>query len=91
MGDAILSTEGQTATFVYVDSTEGWINVQETSNSVTGKSFITATGGTITTVNCGACKVHTFTAPGTFCVSAISSVAANNEISYMIVGGGVGS
>ena len=30
--DATLSTEGQSATFVYVDSTEGWINVQETSN-----------------------------------------------------------
>ena len=44
-GDAVLSTEGQSATFVYVDGTEGWINVQETSNSVTGRAFITATGG----------------------------------------------
>ena len=45
-GNSILSTEGQTATFVYVDSTEGWINTQETSNSVTGNEFIVATGGT---------------------------------------------
>ena len=29
--------------------------------------YITATGGTITT--CGNFKVHTFTGPGTFCVS----------------------
>ena len=62
--DATLSTEGQTATFVYVDSTEGWINTQETSNSVTGRQFITATGGTITTS--GNFKIHTFTGPGTF-------------------------
>ena len=86
--DATLSTEGQTATFVYVDSTEGWINVQETSNSVTGETFITATGGTITT--CGDFKIHTFTGPGTFCVSQIATVAANNEVSYAVVAGGGG-
>ena len=87
--DATLSTEGQTATFVYVDSTEGWINVQETSNSVTGNSFITATGGTITTS--GNDKIHTFTGPGTFCVSAIATCSANNQVSYMVVAGGGGS
>ena len=48
--DAILETDGQSATFVYVDSTEGWININETSTSVTGQiPFIVATGGTITT------------------------------------------
>ena len=86
--DATLSTEGQTATFVYVDSTEGWINVQETSNSVTGEAFITATGGTITTS--GNYKIHTFTGPGTFCVSQIATVSANNEVSYIVVAGGGG-
>ena len=84
--DATLSTEGQTATFVYVDGTEGWINTQETSNSVTGRGFITATGGTITTS--GDFKIHTFNSPGTFCVSAISSVTAENTISYLVVAGG---
>jgi len=83
-----LSTEGQTATFVYVDSTEGWINIQETSNSVTGRQFITATGGTITTS--GDFKIHTFTSPGTFCVSAISNVAAENTVGYVVVAGGGG-
>ena len=76
--NATLSTEGQSATFVYVDGTEGWINVQETSNSVVGRSFITATGGTITTS--GNCKIHTFTGPGTFCVSGISNCSANNRV-----------
>ena len=72
--DATLSTEGQTATFVYVDSTEGWINTQETSNSVTGRAFITATGGTVTT--CGNFKIHTFTGPGTFlCISNLKCIS----------------
>jgi hypothetical protein len=84
--DAILETEGQSATFVYVDGTEGWINVQETSNSVTGRAFLTATGGTITTS--GNCKIHTFTGPGTFCVSQISTTSAENTVGYLVVAGG---
>ena len=87
--DAVLSTEGQSATFVYVDSTEGWINVQETSNSVTGRSFVTATGGSVSIV-CTNFKVHTFTGPGTFCVSTISCVAAENTVGYQVVAGGGG-
>ena len=91
-GSAALSTEGQAATFVFVDSTEGWINVQETSNSEIGATFVTATGGTITTS--GNDKIHTFTGPGTFCVSQISNTPANNQVSYVVVagaGGGGGS
>jgi len=90
-GDLTLSVDGQALTLVYVDSTKGWINVQNAEDTEAAQSFITATGGTVTTVNCGACKVHTFTGPGTFCVSGISDVSANNEISYMIVGGGGGA
>ena len=86
--NAILSTEGQTATFVYVDDTEGWINTQETSNSVTGRTFIAATGGTVTTS--GDFKIHTFTSPGTFCVSSISTCTAENTVGYVVVAGGGG-
>jgi len=88
--NATLSTQGQAATFVYVDSTEGWINVQETSNSATGTvDFISATGGTETTS--GNYKIHTFTSPGTFTVSSISNVdTARNEVSYLVVAGGGG-
>ena len=84
--DAQLSTEGQTATFVYVDGTEGWINIQETSNSVTGNANLVATGGTITTS--GNFKIHTFTGPGTFTVCQVSSTAADNTVSYVVVAGG---
>src|SRR5210317_716086 len=83
-----LSTEGQSVTFVYVDDTEGWKNVQDSTSNVTGNPNLVATGGTITT--CGNCKIHTFTSPGTFTVSSISETAANNTVSYLVVGGGGG-
>lgn len=86
--DAALSTEGQTATFVFVDDTEGWINVQETSNSVTGQApFIVACGGN-TTVTSGDFKTHIFTAPGTFTVTCAGSAAGSNGVEYMVIGGG---
>ena len=85
-----LSTEGQSVTFVYVDDTEGWKNVQDSTSNVSGRTFIAATGGTVTTVNCGQCKVHTFTGPGTFCVSAIATTAEENVVSYMVIAGGGG-
>ena len=68
---ATLDVDGQSATFVYVDGTEGWINVQETQTSQTGTPpYIAATGGTPACgTTCGDYKVHKFTGPGTFCVS----------------------
>jgi len=87
--DAKLETEGQTATFVYVDGTEGWINVQENSNSVKGvPPFLNATGGTITTQ--GNDKIHTFTSPGTFAVTSVAGTSACNVASAIVVAGGGG-
>jgi len=88
--DAKLTVDGQAATFVYVDSTKGWVNVQNAEDTEIGAvEFITATGGTIT--EDGDFKVHKFTGPGTFAVSAISSVCASrNQVSYLVVGGGGG-
>lgn len=85
-GDATLSTEDQSVTLVYVDSTQGWRVVQDSTSSVDGIQFISATGGTITT--CGDYKIHTFTGPGTFCVSQVSNVANNNVADYIVVAGG---
>ena len=86
---AFLTVNGQSATFVFVDATEGWINVQETETSQVGTapSFIAATGGTITTV-CTNFKVHTFTSPGTFTVTNAGNFAGSNKLSYLVVGGG---
>ena len=89
--DAKLTVNGQSATFVYVDGTEGWINVQETESSQTGvPPFLIATGGTITTS--GNCKIHTFTGPGTFTVCNVAGVCgpSRNRVSYMVVAGGGG-
>jgi hypothetical protein len=89
--DVILSTEGQSVTFVYVDGTQGWVNVLDSTSNVRGNEFVVATGGTpCTGAISGNCKVHTFTGPGTFCVSDIGACAANNVVSYMVVAGGGG-
>ena len=34
--DVVLNTEGQSVTFVYVDGTQGWINVQDSTSNVKG-------------------------------------------------------
>jgi len=85
-GSATLNTEDQSVTLVYVDSTKGWRAVQDSTSSVTGATFITATGGTITC--CGDYKIHTFTGPGTFTVCSVSCSPSSNIVSYIIVGGG---
>ena len=87
--NAILSTQGQSVTFVYVDSTQGWINTMDSTSNVRGlvPAFITATGGTITTV-CTDYKVHTFTGPGTFTVCSVGNPAGSSSVDYMVVAGG---
>ena len=85
--NAILSTEGLAVTLIYIDSTQGWLVTDDGLQSVANTNpFIVATGGTITTS--GNDKIHTFTGPGTFCVSELSPSAANNVVSYMVVAGG---
>tara|TARA_R100001594_G_scaffold2116_5_gene8608 strand:+ start:3227 stop:4633 length:1407 start_codon:yes stop_codon:yes gene_type:complete len=86
--DVILSTEGQAVTFVYIDGTQGWVNVLDSTSNVRGNPYLVATGGTITTS--GNCKIHTFTGPGTFTVSQISTTAAENTVSHLVLAGGAG-
>jgi len=87
--DAILDINGQAITLVYVDGTEGWINIQNAEDTETGvtPAFVTATGGTITTV-CTNFKVHTFTGPGTFTVTCAGNARGSNTVSYMVIAGG---
>jgi hypothetical protein len=91
--DATLDVNGQSATFVYVDGTEGWINVQETETSKTGiPPYIVATGGTPCTgaIVCTNYKVHTFTGPGTLCVSNAGGPGGSNTVDYLVIAGGGG-
>ncbi len=42
--DVVLNTEGQSVTFVFVDSTQGWVNVQDSTSNERGNPYIVATG-----------------------------------------------
>jgi len=85
--DASLSTEGQSVTFVYVDSTEGWKNIQDSTSNVIGNPYIVACGGQATTT-CGSFKTHIFTGPGTFTVS--NTGPGSNTVEYFVNAGGGG-
>jgi len=90
-GSATLSTEGQSVTFVYIDGTEGWVNVQDSTSAVAASTYIVATGGTpCAGAECGDYKIHTFTGPGTLCIASLSCGPANNVVDYMVVAGGGG-
>jgi len=88
--NAVLTTEGIAVTLVFVDSTQGWLvtdsGLQEEAPT---PQFITATGGTITTV-CTNYKVHTFTGPGTFTVCSVGNAAGSNSVDYLVAAGGGG-
>jgi len=84
-----LNTEGQSVTFLFVDSTQGWVNIQDSTSNERANNFIVATGGTVTCS--GNCRIHTFTGPGTFAVTGTAVCAAHNVVSYVVVGGGGGS
>ena len=89
------NVEGSAISFIYVDATKGWVltDASKASDITEVPLFITATGGTETT--CGDFKIHTFTGPGTFCVSQIgnnSTVPAGGpaNIDYLVIAGGGG-
>jgi len=85
--DAELAVNGQSATFVYVDSTKGWINVQNAEDTETGlPPYIAATGGTILTN--GNFKTHVFTGPGTFCVTSAGTPLGSTKVDYTVIAGG---
>ena len=83
-----ITVEGTAAILLYVDSTKGWLLVDQSKAADISEDirYVTATGGTITTS--GDYKIHTFTGPGTFCVSCGGNPAGNDKIDYMVVAGG---
>ena len=84
-----LQTEGQAVTLVFIDSTQGWLVTDSGLQSDANQAeFVTATGGTITT--CGNFKIHSFTGPGTFCVSNAGNSQGSNTVDYLVVAGGGG-
>ena len=88
-GDVALSTQGQSVTLVYVDSTQGWVNTMDSTSNVRANAFIVATGGSpCAGATCGDYKIHTFTGPGTFCVSSAGAPAGSTTVDYLVVAGG---
>jgi len=87
--NSTLSTEGLAVTLVYVDATKGWLVTDSGLQSeAPGPEYVTASGGTPSTV--GDFKIHTFTGPGTFTVSAAGNAAGNNKVEYLVIAGGGG-
>ena len=88
--NGIISTNGVSVTFVYVDATQGWIVTDSGSRSdLPAPSFVAATGGCIAT--CGNFKIHTFTGPGTFTVTNAGNPVGSSAVDYLVVAGGGGS
>jgi len=86
----VVANEGGSVTLVYADATKGWLTVDAAQKSdIAFPQFITATGGTITTV-CTNYKVHTFTGPGTFTVCTVGNEAGSNTVDYLVIAGGGG-
>jgi len=86
-----ITVEGSSIIIIYVDSTKGWVitDASKAADITEQATFITATGGTETT--CGDFKIHTFTSPGTFCVSSIGNpVGGPNNVDYLVQAGGGG-
>jgi hypothetical protein len=87
--NATVATQGIAVTLVFVDSTKGWVVTDDgLASSASTSAFIAASGGTETTD--GNFKVHTFTAPGTFCVSNGGNSCGSNSVEYIVVAGGGG-
>jgi len=88
-GDFKAEIEGLSILLIYVDSTKGWLSIDAgQASAITSPQFVTATGGTITTS--GDFKIHTFTGPGTFCVSNAGNACGSSTVDYMVVAGGGG-
>ena len=83
-----VADEGASIILVYVDGTKGWIPTVDDTSSLKGDTdYMLATGGTIT--EDGSFKVHTFTGPGTFAITAIGPLSPS-KVEYRVVAGGGG-
>jgi len=90
-----ITVEGTAANFIYVDATRGWVltDASKASDIAENITFLCATGGCIS--YSGNYKIHTFTGPGTFCVSSLGNGPTNplggpNTVDYLVIAGGAG-
>tara|TARA_B100001094_G_C18091555_1_gene750681 strand:- start:45 stop:1334 length:1290 start_codon:yes stop_codon:yes gene_type:complete len=84
------STKGQTVTLVHMGATKGWSLINEDTTTGLGATYISATGGTVTTS--GDYKIHSFTGDGNFVVASVGNSDGGGALtSYLVVAGGGGS
>jgi hypothetical protein len=83
-----LSTVRASVVLVFIDDTKGWLFTNESNVAdLQGPTFISATGGTVTTS--GDYKIHSFTGDADFVVSSLGNpVGGPNSIDYLVVAGG---
>jgi hypothetical protein len=85
--NSLLSTNGLSVTFVYVDATQGWVVTDSGNRSdLPTPEYVAATGGTVSC--CGDYKIHTFTGPGTFTVTTVGNPLGSTTVDYLVVAGG---
>ena len=85
--NSLINTNRASVVLVYADVTRGWEFVTESNVAELVPTFISATGGTITTS--GDFKIHTFTGDGSFVVSSLSNpIGGPNSVDYLVVAGG---
>ena len=85
--NSLITTNRASLTLVYIDSTKGWVYAKESNVAdLEGPSFISATGGTITTS--GDFKIHTFTGDGCFVVATVGNPIGSDSVDYLVVAGG---
>ena len=83
-----ISTDRASVVMVYVDSTEGWVFVEESNVADLRPPHIIASGGTETTS--GDFKIHTFNSSGTFSVTNAGTPAGSTTVDYLVIAGGGG-
>jgi hypothetical protein len=84
-----ITIEGSSIILIYVDATQGWVitDASKAADISQQALFTVATGGTITTS--GDFKIHTFTGPGTLCISQVGNcVGGPGNVDYLVVAGG---
>jgi hypothetical protein len=84
--DSLINTNRASLALVYVDSTEGWVFINESNVQQLNPLYVTASGGTETTS--GDFKIHTFTSSGTFTVSCAGNTNGSTTVDYAVVAGG---
>ena len=84
--NGVLNTNRQAISFVYIDSTKGWIPFNDNATGNYGAAYVAATGGTETTS--GDYKIHTFNSSSNFVVSDGGNSAGSNSVDYVVVAGG---